>query len=40
MSIVITIIFGVTKFAFDVLFATKTIRYVGAVFGLSIGYII
>jgi len=39
MGIVTTVIFWVTEFAFDAWFATKAMRYVGAVIGLSIGYI-
>lgn len=39
MGIVTTVIFWVTEFAFDAWFATKTMRYVGAVIGLSIGYL-
>ena len=40
MSIITTIIFWSTEFAFDAYFNTKTMRYIGAVLGLSIGYII
>lgn len=39
MGIVTTLIFWVTEYAFDAWFDTKTMRYVGAVIGLSIGYI-
>lgn len=39
MSVVTTIIFWTTEYAFDAYFGTKTMRYVGAVLGLSVGYI-
>jgi putative flippase GtrA len=39
MGVVTTCIFWVTEYAFDAWFDTKTMRYVGAVIGLSIGYI-
>lgn len=39
MSVVTTIIFWATEYAFDAYFGTKTMRYVGAVLGLSVGYI-
>ena len=39
MSVITTIIFWATEFAFDAYFQTKTMRYVGAVLGLSVGYI-
>lgn len=39
MGIVTTCIFWVTEYAFDAWFGSKTMRYVGAIIGLSIGYI-
>lgn len=39
MGVVTTIIFWVTEYTFDAWFGTKLMRYVGAVLGLSIGYI-
>ncbi len=39
MGIFTTAIFWVTEYAFDTWFDTRTMRYVGAVIGLSIGYI-
>lgn len=39
MSIITTLIFWISEFAFDAYFGTKFMRYVGAVLGLSIGYI-
>lgn len=39
MGVVTTCIFWVTEYAFDAWFDTKTMRYVGAIIGLSIGYI-
>ncbi|MFT5815201.1 MAG: putative flippase GtrA [Francisellaceae bacterium] len=39
MGITTTVIFWATEFAFDAWFATKTMRYVGACIGLSIGYV-
>ena len=39
MGIVTTLIFWAVEFAFDTWFATKTMRYVGAIIGLTIGYI-
>jgi putative flippase GtrA len=39
MGVVTTVLFWVTEYTFDVLFETKTMRYVGAVIGLSIGYV-
>ncbi|MCW8336801.1 GtrA family protein, partial [Vibrio paucivorans] len=39
MGVVTTMIFWVTEYLFDAYFESKTMRYVGAVIGLSIGYI-
>jgi putative flippase GtrA len=39
MGIVTTLLFWVTEYAFDAWFETKTMRYIGATIGLSIGYI-
>ena len=39
MGIVTTLLFWVTEYAFDTWFETKTMRYIGAIIGLSIGYI-
>jgi putative flippase GtrA len=39
MSIFTTVIFWITEFAFDAWFETKTMRYVGAIVGLSVGYL-
>jgi putative flippase GtrA len=39
MGVVTTLIFWITEYTFDMWFQTKTMRYVGAVIGLSIGYI-
>ncbi len=39
MGIVTTLLFWVTEYTFDMWFETKTMRYIGAVIGLSIGYI-
>lgn len=39
MGVVTTLLFWVTEYTFDMWFETKTMRYVGAVLGLSIGYI-
>jgi putative flippase GtrA len=39
MGMITTVIFWVTEFAFDAWFATKTMRYTGAVIGLSVGYL-
>lgn len=33
-----TILFWVTEYAFDMIYGTKTMRYVGAVIGLTLGY--
>ncbi|MDC3295033.1 GtrA family protein [bacterium] len=38
MGIFTTILFWITEFAFDYWFGSKTMRYVGAIIGLSIGY--
>lgn len=38
-GVVTTIIFWGTEIAFDTIYGTETARYVGAVIGLSIGYI-
>ncbi|WP_407330984.1 GtrA family protein [Enterovibrio sp. 27052020O] len=38
MGVVTTFLFWSTEYLFDVWFETKTMRYVGAVIGLSIGY--
>ncbi|PMG94667.1 hypothetical protein BCU79_01025 [Vibrio breoganii] len=40
MGVVTTLVFWVTEYTFDVWFDTKKMRYVGAVVGLSIGYIV
>jgi putative flippase GtrA len=39
MGVFTTILFWVTEYAFDFWFGTKTMRYVGAVIGLTIGYV-
>ena len=39
MGVVTTLFFWITEYTFDMWFETKTMRYVGAVIGLSIGYI-
>jgi len=39
MGVITTLLFWVTEYAFDAWFGTKTMRYVGAIIGLSIGYI-
>ncbi|GEA50669.1 hypothetical protein VIN01S_14730 [Vibrio inusitatus NBRC 102082] len=39
MGVITTILFWITEYTFDLWFDTKTMRYVGAVIGLSIGYI-
>lgn len=39
MGVVTTLLFWITEYAFDMWFETKTMRYVGAVLGLSIGYV-
>lgn len=39
MGVITTTLFWFTEYAFDYWFETKTMRYVGAVIGLSIGYI-
>lgn len=39
MGVVTTFIFWITEYAFDMWFETKTMRYVGAILGLSVGYI-
>ncbi|MBM7038060.1 GtrA family protein [Vibrio ulleungensis] len=39
MGVITTVLFWVTEYTFDLWFGTKTMRYVGAVIGLSIGYI-
>lgn len=39
MGIVTTLLFWVTEYAFDMWFDTKMMRYVGAIIGLSIGYV-
>ena len=38
VGIFTTILFWITEFAFDYWFGSKTMRYVGAIIGLSIGY--
>lgn len=40
MGIVTTVIFWGVEFGFDHIFGTKEMRYVGAVIGLAIGYVI
>jgi putative flippase GtrA len=39
MGVVTTVLFWVTEYTFDLWFETKTMRYVGAVIGLGIGYL-
>lgn len=39
MGVITTVLFWVTEYTFDLWFETKTMRYVGAVIGLSIGYV-
>lgn len=39
MGIVTTLVFWVSEYTFDLIFETKTMRYVGAIIGLSIGYV-
>ena len=39
MGVLTTFLFWVTEYTFDLWFETKTMRYVGAVIGLSIGYV-
>ena len=39
MGVVTTLLFWVTEYTFDMWYETKTMRYVGAIIGLSIGYI-
>ena len=39
MGVVTTVLFWLTEYAFDFWFETKTMRYVGAVIGLSVGYV-
>ena len=39
MGVVTTLLFWVTEYIFDMWFETKTMRYIGAVIGLSVGYI-
>ncbi|PKH05242.1 GtrA family protein [Moritella sp. Urea-trap-13] len=39
MGVATTLIFWVTEYTFDMWFETKTMRYAGAIIGLSIGYI-
>ena len=38
MSVITTVIFWVTEYAFHLVYHTETMRYVGAVFGLGIGF--
>ena len=38
MVVATTVLFWITEYTFDQWFETKTMRYVGAVIGLSIGY--
>ncbi len=40
MGIVTTVIFWATELSFDYLFKTKTMRYTGALIGLTIGYLV
>lgn len=40
MGIATTVIFWITEFAFHAAFQTHTMRYVGAVIGLCIGYFV
>jgi putative flippase GtrA len=39
MGVITTVLFWATEYAFDHWFETKTMRYVGAVIGLGIGYV-
>lgn len=39
MGVVTTVLFWFTEYAFDFWFETKIMRYVGAVIGLTIGYV-
>ncbi|MCQ8879482.1 GtrA family protein [Pseudoalteromonas shioyasakiensis] len=39
MGIITTLLFWITEYTFDIWFETKTMRYVGAVIGLSLGYV-
>lgn len=39
-SVVTTLIFWLTEYAFHVLYGTATARYVGACLGLAVGYIV
>ncbi|WP_044366932.1 GtrA family protein [Vibrio fluvialis] len=39
MGVVTTFLFWITEYTFDMWFEAKAMRYVGAVLGLSIGYI-
>ncbi|MCG9555978.1 GtrA family protein [Vibrio kanaloae] len=39
MGVITTVLFWITEYTFDLWFETKTMRYVGAVIGLSIGYV-
>ncbi|MEZ8724410.1 GtrA family protein [Vibrio pomeroyi] len=39
MGVITTVLFWITEYTFDFWFETKTMRYVGAVIGLSIGYV-
>jgi len=40
MGVFTTVIFWGTEIVFDVIFETKSMRYVGAVLGLSVGYVV
>ncbi|MCZ4372670.1 GtrA family protein [Vibrio diazotrophicus] len=39
MGVITTLLFWVTEYTFDIWFETKIMRYLGAVIGLSVGYI-
>lgn len=39
-SVLTTVIFWGTEYAFDYIFGTKVMRYTGAIIGLTIGYIV
>lgn len=39
MGVITTLLFWITEYTFDIWFETKTMRYVGALVGLSVGYI-
>ena len=39
MGVITTLLFWITEYTFHLVYETKTMRYVGAIIGLSIGYI-